>query len=343
MEEVEAMRWGQTSRFALGDERIAANLRRRDQLMRSLREYLHDQGFVEVDTPILRYYEDPTDNPPFVTLGPGGYPRLHLRTCPEEYTRRCACLFGKAFEVGKCFRNERTPSGGDRRIHLPEFTMVEIYEADLDLDASLDRIEGVVRAVVGGVQTNGAVTYQQRELDFTTPFRRVRVLDSLDESGNDEARAFAAKHRSAEPRFLEGEDRVVHRLIHEHVKPSLVQPTFLTHFPKSADQYPDRFIGNEVQRAELVVSCMEVGEIGALQPDWDVLQRHATAAVRERHGHTATTHLVDVDYLAEIKAFDHAVGGGAIGIDRLLMLLCDTKDMREVVWYPLVGKFHEGR
>jgi lysyl-tRNA synthetase class 2 len=221
--------------------------------------------------------------------------------------------------------------------------MVEIYEANLDLDASLDRIEGVVRAVVEGVLSTRVVTYQQRELDFSAPFRRVKVLDSLDQSGNDEAKAFAVKHRSAAPRLLEGEDLVLHRLIHEHVKPSIVHPTFLTHFPKSADQYPDRFDGNEVHRAELVVSCMEVGEIGALQPDWAVLQQHATAAVRDRHGHTATTHLVDVDYLAEIKAFNQAVGGGAIGIDRLLMLLCDSKDMREVVWYPLAGRFHEGR
>jgi lysyl-tRNA synthetase class 2 len=221
--------------------------------------------------------------------------------------------------------------------------MAEIYEVDLDLDASLDRIERAVRAVVQGVQGSGVVPYQEHKLDFDSKFRRVKVLDALDQSGNNAAREFAAKHRAAEPRLMEGEDRVLHQLLDEYVKPSLVQPTFLTHFPKSADQFPDRFIGNEIQRAELVVACMEVGEVGALQPDGDLLHQHATAAVRDRHGHTASTHLVDVDYLDEIRAFNRPVGGGAIGIDRLLMLLCDTKDMREVVWYPLVGKFHEGR
>jgi lysyl-tRNA synthetase class 2 len=170
----EAKKWGQTSLVAHADKRIAANLRRRDQLMRSLRVHLQDEGFVEVDTPILRYYEDPTDNPPFVTLGPRGWPRLHLRTCPEEYTRRCACVFGKAFEIGKSFRNERIPKNEDRRIHLPEFTMAEIYEVDLDLDAALDRIETAVRAGVRGAHGSGAVLYQNHQLDFDSKFHRIK-------------------------------------------------------------------------------------------------------------------------------------------------------------------------
>ena len=92
MNDAEHRKWGRTSLLAQADGRIADNMRRRDRLMQALRAYLQGEGFVEVDTPVLRYYEDPTDNPPFVTLGPGGWPRLRLRTCPEEYTRRCACV-----------------------------------------------------------------------------------------------------------------------------------------------------------------------------------------------------------------------------------------------------------
>lgn len=338
----ESTKWGQTSLVAHTNERVKANLLRRDRLLRSLRDHLQCEGFIEVDTPVLRYYEDPTDNPPFVTLGPGGWPRLHLRTCPEEYTRRCSCVFGKTFEIGKSFRNERIPRRNECRIHLPEFTMAEIYEVDLDLEAALDRIERAVRTAVHGVCGHGVVTYQNHQLDFDNKFRRLKVLDALDQSGCTKAIEFAEKHRAAAPQFMEEEDRVLDQLLGEHVKPSIMAPTFLTHFPKSADQLPDRFVGNEIQRAELVIAGIEVGEVGALQPDIDILHQHATSALRDRHGHTASTHLVDVDYLEEIQAFNRAVGGGAIGIDRLLMLLCDTKDMREVVWYPLVGKFHEG-
>lgn len=341
MKEDPDKKWGQTSLLANNNRRIRRNLMRRDRLMRALRTNLQKNDFIEVDTPILRYYEDPTDNPAFVTLGPLGWPRLHLRTCPEEYTRRCACVYEKAFEVGKCFRNERIVSQDGRRIHLPEFTMVEIYEIDADLKVALNRIEDVVRSIVRDVLGGDKITYQGTGILFGAPFRRLKVLDSLIESGNREAVTFAKKHAKAKPRLIPDEPRVLHELLDKHVKPALLQPTFLTHFPKSADYYPDRLIGNEVQRAELVIGQMEVGEIGELQPDGCLLQGHSTSAIRARHGEGAENHLVDEDYIAEIRAFNRPVGGGAIGIDRLLQLLCDTTDIREVVWYPFVGQLLE--
>lgn len=343
MNESELRKWGQTSLLATEDDRIRQNMERRSLLIQSFRTFLHQEGFVEVDTPILRYYEDPTDNPPFITLGPLGWPRLHLRTCPEEYTRRCACAFGKAFEIGKCFRNEHIKPDKERRIHLPEFTMAEIYEVDADLDRALSRIESIVRQAVLEVNKGAVVKYQGVHIDFGRVFPRVKVLDALNASDNREAKEFVARHRTAEPCYIPGEDRILHRLLDEHVKPKLAQSTFLTHFPKSADQLPDQVTGNEIQRAELVAAYMEIGEVGALQPDGEILCQHATAAIRGRHGNPATSHLLDVDYLSEIKGFNRSVGGGAIGIDRLLMLLCDTNDIREVVWYPLVGKFYDRR
>ncbi|MBI3776645.1 MAG: hypothetical protein HY273_14080 [Gammaproteobacteria bacterium] len=339
----ESTQWGQTSLAAHNDKRIKHNLRQRDKLLRSLRAHLQGEDFVEVDTPTLRYYEDPTDNPPFVTLGPGGWPRLHLRTCPEEYTRRCACVFDKAFEIGKSFRNELLPLGGTLRTHMPEFTMAEIYQVDLDLAEALHCIENATRAAVIGIHRSGLVPYQGVELNFNAQFKRIKVLDALAQSDDPLAQEFVAKHRAAVPVLIVGEDRILHRLLDNCVKPTLEQPTFLTHFPKSADQLPDRFIGNEIQRAELVIAGIEIGEVGALQPDGNLLHQHATTAVQDRHGHAASNHLVDVDYLDEIKAFNRPVGGGAIGIDRLLMLLCNTKDLWEVVWYPFVGKFYTRR
>ncbi len=343
MTDEELLKWGQTSLRAFRDRGIRRNLELRAELMKCLRSILDKEDFVEVDTPILRYYEDPTENPPFVTLGVGGWPRFHLRTCPEEYTRRSTCVFDKAYEIGKCFRNETNRFSGAQRSHIPEFTMVEIYEVDVDLEGALRCIEQTVRCLVREVHDGWIVQYQEEKLDFREPFQRIKVLDALEKCGEPKAIEFVAMHRTAPPEFISGEDQKLESLIKKYIEPGLIQPTFLTHFPKSADQLPDRNEGNEVQRAELIVAGKELGEVGALQPDSEILRKHCVAAIRERYGHTLDDSLVDIDYLAELKAFNRAVGGGAIGIDRLLMLLCDTNDIRDVVWYPFVGQFLEGR
>ena len=301
---------------------------------------MRTEGFLEVDTPVLRYFEDPTHNPLFYTAGPNGWPRLHLRTCPEEYTRRCACVLNKAFEVAKCFRNEKATSNGNGLLHLPEFTMLEAYEVDADLEAALRMIETLVRTAVTQCMGTSSVMYQENSLDFSRPFRRVRVLDALLESGAPEAKQFVEKHRVAEPVLIPGEPQVLQRLLDAHVKPMLVQPSVLTHFPRSADYYPDRAIGNEMQRGEFVVAGIEAGEVAALHHDADHLQKHISSAITSRHGAHAAPQLLDVDYIEEIRAFGRPVGGGAIGIDRLLMVLCNSTDIREVVWYPSITNFY---
>ncbi len=340
MTEQEEKKWGRTSLLAAGNGRIKQNLVLRDRLMCALRGYLNTEGFIEVDTPILRCCEDPTDNPPFVTLGPLGWPRLHLRTCPEEYTRRCACVFNKAFEIGKCFRNERIKRPSSHRYHLPEFTMAEIYEVDADLGSSLKRMENTVNRIVQDVLNTLDVPYQKQTLRFEVPFQRIKVLDALEKHGHGTAKDFVKRHKDAEPVLIPGEDRLLHQLLDKYVKPKIFQPTFLTHFPKSADQLPDLAVGNEIHRAEFVVAHIEIGEVGALQPDAKLLHQHVRSAITDRHGHLSVDHLVDMDYVAEVGEFNRPVGGGAIGIDRLLMLLCDTTDMRDVVWYPSVGKYY---
>jgi len=342
MADDEHKRWGRTSLLATEDNRIRQNLLLRNHLIRALRAHLTNNGFVEVDTPILRYCEDPTDNPPFVTLGPLGWPRLHLRTCPEEYTRRCACAFDKAFEIGKCFRNERIKGHSGQRFHLPEFTMAEIYEVNADLESSLERMENTVKSVIQELLYTTEVSYQGKILKFDVPFHQVKVLDALEKFGDSTAKAFVQHHRYAEPVLIPGEDHLLHDMLDKHVKPKIFQPTFLTHFPKSADQLPDQSVGNEIHRAEFVAAQIEIGEVGALQPDVSILNQHVRSAVMDRHGHLSADHLVDMDYLAEVGAFNRPVGGGAIGIDRLLMLLCNTTDMRDVVWYPSIGKYYEG-
>lgn len=328
----EMERWRMTSVHALQDARLKQNLELRSRVLRRLRSYMDDEGFVEVDTPVLRYHEDPTDNPVFTTFGPGGWPRLHLRTCPEEYTRRAACVFGRVFEVAKSFRNERYFPSRDGCLHLPEFTIVEMHEVDTPLDAAMGRLESTLKTIAEEVGCTERCL--GRNIDFKTPFRRVRVLDALLESGAQEAVEFAQRHRESTSSYVPGEDVALHRLLDIHVKPRLIQPTFLMFFPCSADQISCCSVGNEAQRAELDCGGIEIGEVAELQPDSEKLAHHVSCAIHDRHGLGAVDELADSDYIAEVRLLDRSVSVAGFGLERLLMILCGVDDIREVTWYP---------
>lgn len=323
--------WGQTSLLAIRNHKIRKNLLRRHNLMGEIRAHFNDDGFIEVDTPLIRQWENPA-----VSLGILNSTKLHLRACIEEYTRRCACAYGKAFEIGKCFRNEELSKIPEGRIHLPEFTMVEFYEIDVGLEESLIRMESILQSVIKGVIGFSKIVYQKRELRFDLPFRRLKVLDAIIKYGDANARLFANRHKKAKPFLIPGEDCMLRDLLDKHVLPNLFEPTFLTHFPKSADLYPDQAIRNEILRAELIIANMEIGEVGCLQFDTDILEEHLMAQLTTQHGTKIAKVLFknEIDYFTEIRAFNQQVGGGGFGLDRLLMLLCDTSDIHDVVWYP---------
>lgn len=318
---------GQTSLKASRNERLRGNLIMRQRVMKALRSYFSQGGFVEVDTPIVRSLATDCSS----SLGLVSGTRLHVRACLEEYTRRCACLFGKAFEIGKCFRNEELATIEERRTHLPEFTMAEFYEVDADLEASLVRMEDMIRNLskrlgIARVKHRGCIAR------FDAPFRRMKVLNAIEALGPTDAKRFALRHRASDSVYDIEQQQILRTLIDCYVVPSISDPTFLTHFPKSADDYPDPVIGNEVQRAELIVGGMELGEVGCLQENADILEEYLMQ-FRTSSGEGKLTDM-DRDYLVEVRKFNCRVGGGGIGVDRLLMLFCESCDIRDVVWYP---------
>lgn len=322
---------GQTSLLAYNDQQIYQNMLRRNALMHAIRTHLTHEGFVEVDTPLICHWEDP-----LVSLGLVNQTKLHLRASLENYVRRCACAFNKAFEIGKCFRNEELVKCTDHLIRLPEFSMAEMYEVHIDLNGAIERMEFLLKSVVQKVMGSVQIAYQGKVLDFKAPFQRVKVLDAIERYGGSNAKRFAKKHKMAEPLPVQGEDGVLEELLDKYVKPNIFKPTFLTHFPKSADQYPDYSVNNEVYRAELIIANIEIGEVGHLQSSADKMEGYLRKTFSAHHETDEVEVLLkkEVDYLTEIRAFNRQVGGGGFGIDRLLMLLCNARDIRDVVWYP---------
>ncbi|NQE44887.1 Lysine--tRNA ligase, partial [ANME-1 cluster archaeon GoMg2] len=132
-----------TANNIIRNEKIADIFKIRSSIIKAIREYFWNNDFIEVDTPILRGYEDPTDNPIFTTMGPRGWPRLHLRTCHEEFVRRTLSLHPKVFEIGKAFRNEDIISD----IHLPEFQLLEHYEKSSEPTIAINRIQELIKNI----------------------------------------------------------------------------------------------------------------------------------------------------------------------------------------------------
>ena len=330
-------RFKKTSSFAVKETVIKDNIAFRAHFLSSLRKTLEAKNFLEVDTPILRYYEDSTDTPLFVTLGPGGWPRLHLRTCPEEYVRRIAGVFGQVFEIAKSFRNEPI-SSNKIRTHLLEFTIVEIHKTHIDVFESMELLKSVLRDTLSSLGKlrvrRGAL-----EIDFSVPFQRINVLDALEKYGGSDAEVemFVNKHRKCAVTFIPGEDKKLHDYLDRFVRPHLIQPTFLIHFPTSADQISVKCIKNEALRAEFDVAGMEVGEVAQLQNDTSILRQHISQAIKDRHGEIACRQLIDDDYLAEIEEMPNETCVCGFGLERLLMVLCGSEDIREVIWYPVVS------
>ena len=331
-------RYDHTSLEVSADKDLRARLKLRSQALTAARESFLRRGYLEVDTPILRLSEDPTDNPVFSTLGPLGWPRLHFRTCPEEYTRRAAAVFGRAFEIGKSFRNAPiVPDNGPRR-HLAEFTLVEFYEHGDTLENAINLLWGILKDIAQDL-TSLQISFEGNAVDLSGDYVRLEVLSALEETGNPECHEFVCKHLNSSIHFdRDGESKHLEKLINKYVRPTLVQPTFLSDFPRSADPLPDEHIDNCLQRAELTIGGMEVGEVAVLQTDVNTLNDHVQRAINDRHGETASVYLVDQAYLDEIKELNCKVIGGGFGFDRFLMLLTGVSDIREVVWYPGVSE-----
>lgn len=307
----------------------------RSKIQQTIRNYFLKCGFIEIDTPILRFWEDMTNNTLFLTsLGSRGFPRLNLRSCPEEYIRRAVIPFFRAFEIGKSFRNEFGTNEETINKYLPEFTLIEFYETPADFENSIKRIEDMVLSIFNNLQIKKKIEFNGNVIDFEAPFKRIKVLDAIKEYCGENGRAFLYKLSLTKSNKQELFDEL-NFLIENKIKPKLINPTFLTHFPEKADIYPDLVENDLVLRAEFICGTIEVGEVGTLQANTDVLKKHIYQSIKDRHKlEFAANNLIDIDYITELKREIPPVGGGGLGLDRLLMVLTNNTDINNVVWYP---------
>src|ERR1051325_1510180 len=289
---------------------------RRAHLIREMRRFLDDHGYIEVETPMLTPLATGAAARPFKTHHNALDIDLYARIAPELYLKRLVVGgFEKVYELNRNFRNE-----GISTRHNPEFTMLEFYWAYADVNQMIDFCEELLRAVVFKVLGHTHVKFGQYDIDFARPFRRVSMKDSLVGS--------VAEDEITNENLVD--------LFEEHVEHKLIQPTFITNFPKSISPLskasPDD--PTVAERFELYLVGGELANgFSELNDPVEQFERFRDQ-MRRREGGDEEAMLMDEDYIRALSYGMPPAAGIGIGIDRFVMVLTGKQSIRDVILFP---------
>ncbi len=312
---------------------------RRAAVVRAARAYLDARGFLEVETPILQPQYGGASARPFVTRYHALDADFYLRIADELYLKRL--IVGgleRVYEIAKDFRNE-----GMDRLHNPEFTMLECYQAYADYGDVLDLTEGLVRDVVERVTGGGSVTVRGEAVDVAGPWRRAGFLELVEEHSGvdlrtaDDARLrLAIQARGAEPEAGAARGRLVDQLFKLAVEPHLQAPTFVVDYPIALSPLakPKRGDPALAERFELFIGGAELANAFSELNDPDDQRERFAAQAALRAAGDEEAQALDADFLRALEYGMPPTGGMGLGIDRLTMLVTGERSIRDVVLFP---------
>jgi lysyl-tRNA synthetase class 2 len=324
----------------LVNEDARRNAVTRSRAVTALRAFLDARDFLEVETPVLQPLYGGAAARPFVTHYDVYDQDVYLRISDELYLKRLVIGgLDRVYEIGHNFRNE-----GVSRKHNPEFTMMECYQAYADYRDVMELVQSMLQHVVQAVTGGLRVPYQGHELDFGGEWPRLAICDGiLERTGIDVLAApdFATlKARVIEKGFdADGAPtwgQLVDFLFSEHVEPSLIQPTFVTNHPVELSPLAKRSRVDPrlVERFEIYAAGMELGNaFSELNDPEDQRARFEEQRIAKAAGDDEAQPL-DEDFLLALEHGMPPTGGLGVGIDRIVMLLCDAAHLREVLLFP---------
>lgn len=322
------------------NEDVRDVFRARQRVVTAMRAYLDRRGFVEVETPVLQPLYGGALAKPFVTYHNELERNLYLRIADELYLKRLLVgMFERVYEISKDFRNE-----GVDATHLPEFTMMECYQAFADLSGMMQVVEDIFVECAGAACGTLQITYGEHAVDLTPPFARVTMRDAVLEKTDidiyvdDTFDALKArieeKNLRVEPQLNWGKQ--VEKLFSTYVEPTLIAPTFVIDFPTEISPFAKKKPGDPrvTERFEIYVAGAEYGNaFTELNDPADQWQRFVEQQGNRARG-DAEAQQMDDDYVQALKHGMPPTGGLGMGIDRLTMLLTNQHSIRDVVLYP---------
>jgi len=322
----------------------------RSRTITAMRRYLDELGFLEVETPILQPLYGGATARPFITHHNTLDRDFYLRIAVELYLKRLIVGgFEKVYEIGRVFRNE-----GIDRIHNPEFTLMECYQAYADYEDIMTLVEEMIHFIAIEVKGTPRITYQGFEIDLTPPWPRIRLLDAIAEfTGIDvnlfpDKESLAAEMRAngyeADPRLGRGRliDDLKSAMFRKGI-PVLRQAIFLTDYPRDISPLAKDHseIPGLVDRFQPFIGGLECGN--AFTELNDPLDQRARFEdqMRQRDQGDDEAQVLDEDFLEALEVGMPPTGGLGIGVDRLAMLMADQESIRDVILFPAMRKTAE--
>ncbi|HMC19788.1 MAG TPA: lysine--tRNA ligase, partial [Gemmatimonadales bacterium] len=306
-----------------------------------VRSFLDARGYLEVETPVLQPVYGGASARPFVTHYEALDSNVYLRIADELYLKRC--IVGgleKVYEIGHDFRNE-----GMDRLHNPEFTMAEWYEAYGDYEAMLQLTEALLSGMVQELFATTTLERHGATLDFKRPFARkdyyalVRETAGIDLTRATEAELRAALKRKdvADADTLAGA-KLVDEVFKSYAEPTLIQPTFVLDYPLALSPLAKLKRGDptRVERWELFVQKRELANAFSELNDPDEQRRRFEQQARLRAAGDIEAQQLDEDFIRALEYGMPPTGGVGLGIDRLLMILADQPHIRDVILFPML-------
>lgn len=314
---------------------------KRSAIIKAIRDFMEEKGFIEVETPMMHLIPGGANARPFKTHHNALDLDLYLRIAPELYLKRLLVGgYEKVFEINKNFRNE-----GLSTRHNPEFTMMEFYIAYKDYNYLMTFTEELISTVAMKCLGSLQLVYEDKTIDLTPPWKRLPMLDALRDKGvpeevlDNEDEAFNwAKSKGIEVDRNASLGKVLDEIFKELVEPELIQPTFVIDHPVELSPLARRRSDNPrlVERFELYICNREIANaFSELNDPIDQRQRFQQQVEAKSKGDDEA-HEMDEDFVRALEYGMPPSAGEGIGIDRLVMLLTNSRSIRDVILFPLL-------
>ncbi|MFC1837264.1 lysine--tRNA ligase [Thermodesulfobacteriota bacterium] len=319
---------------------VRDTFRKRIEIIRLLREFLSNRGFLEVETPMMQAVPGGATAKPFKTHHKALDMDLYLRIAPELYLKRLLVGgFEKVFEINRNFRNE-----GLSTRHNPEFTMLEFYQSYATYTDLMDLTEEMLSWLTEEVNGSMEVTYQGQVVDLSPPWKRYTIDEALIEVGgigpeildDPEAVLKLARDKGIELEPQAGPGKAKTELFELLVEEKLINPTFITAYPTEVSPLARRNAQNPqvTDRFELFITGREIANAFSELNDPVDQKKRFEKQIAERGDDEEIHPVLDEDYIRALEYGLPAAAGEGIGIDRLVMLLTDSPSIRDVIIFP---------
>jgi lysyl-tRNA synthetase class 2 len=302
----------------------------RSKIIKSIRDYLEKEGFLEVETPMMQPLWGGAAARPFITHHNALDMDLYLRVAPELYLKRLLVGgFEKVYEINRNFRNE-----GISTRHNPEFTMIEIYQAYVNYKTIMELCQNLI--VNAAKDIFGAMEFEMNgnKIDLTPPWNCLTFDEALQKI---EPAVYEKNEKIFKLQGHEG-NRLKNKIFEEIVEPSLIQPTFITDYPiefsplsKTRDDNPAL-----AERFELFIGGQELGNAYSEQNDPVEQRKKLEEQLNEKDDESPK--IIDEDFVQALEYGMPPAAGLGIGIDRLVMTLCNCNSIRDVILFPHMKK-----